>query len=212
MTSAIATRLRPTTRRPLTSVLPGVAALVYAGVQLDAGIVVAALRSTSTVSDKRLNFPLSGNPATTAETVWALSQVALLVTLAAFRRCPAVAATRAGRVGTTLALLGGVLFLGGHAVCLVFRDALLSDPAGVTASSLFGVGSVLMATGFLAAGVTVVRGGTWSGWRRYAPLAVGGWLVVMIPLQFTGLLQAAVAVHALTVGSFAVALLLDRDE
>jgi hypothetical protein len=36
---------------------------------------------------------------------------------------------------------------------------------------------------------------------------VGGWMVVMIPLQFTGLLQAAVAVHALTVGAFALAML-----
>ena len=117
------------------AVLPGAAALLYAGVQLDAGIVVASLRSTSTVPDDRLNFPLSGNLATTAEIVWGLSQLAFLVALAAFRRSPSLAASRSGRTGATLAFVGGWLFLGGHVVCLIFRDALMSDTPGVTAAS-----------------------------------------------------------------------------
>jgi hypothetical protein len=82
----------------------------------------------------------------------------------------------------------------------------------VTASSLFGIGSVLMAAGFITAGTVVLRGGRWSSWRRVTPLAVGAWMLVMIPLQFTALLQAAVAVHAVTVGAFAVAMLLESDE
>lgn len=193
------------------AVLPSAAALLYAGVQLDAGVVVASLRSTSTVPDNRLNFPLSGNMATTAEIVWGLSQVAFLIALAAFRRSPALAGSRPGRIGATLAYAGGWLFLGGHVTCLIFRDAAMSDAAGVTAASLFGIGSVLIAAGFVTAG-TVVRRGPWSGWRRLTPLAVGAWMVVMIPLQFTGLLQAAVAVHAVTVGAFALAMLLESDE
>ncbi|HET7901699.1 MAG TPA: hypothetical protein VFL59_10970 [Candidatus Nanopelagicales bacterium] len=212
MTSPTITAPAPARVRALRAVLPGAAALVYAGVQLDAGVVVASLRASSTVPEDRLNFPLSGNVATTAEIVWAMSQVFLLITLAAFRRSPAVAASRAGRVGATIALVGGWLFLGGHLVCLTFRDALLSDPAGVVASTLFGIGSVLMAAGFIAAGTVVLRGVRWSGWRRVTPLAVGAWMLVMIPLQFTGLLQAAVAVHAITVGAFGVALLQQSDD
>lgn len=194
------------------AVLPGAAALLYAGVQLDAGVVVASLRSTSTVPDNRLNFPLSGNLATTAEIVWGLSQIAFLVALAAFRRTPGLAASRSGRIGATLAFVGAWLFLGGHLVCLVFRDALTSDAAGVTASSLFGIGSVLIAAGFITAGVALLRSGQWTNWRRRTPLAVGLWMLVMIPLQFTALLQVAVAVHAATVGAFAVAMLQESDE
>lgn len=198
--------------RPLAEILPGAAALLYAGIQLDGGVVVAALRSTSTVPDNHLNFPLSGTTATTAEIVWGFSQVAFLVAIVGFRRRPAVTSSRTARIGATLALLGGLLFLGGHAVCLSFPDALNSDAAGVTAASLFAIGSVLIATGFLVAGIAVLRGGAWSGWRRFTPLAVGCWMVAMIPLQFTGLLQAAVAVHALTVGAFALAMLAESAE
>jgi hypothetical protein len=212
MTSSTLTASTPIRVRPLKAVLPGAAALVYAGVQVDAGVVVASLRATSTVPDDRLNFPLSGNLATTAEIVWGLSQLAFLIALAAFRRTPALAASRSGRLGATLAFVGGWLFLGGHLVCLIFRDAVMSDAAGVTATALFGVGSVLIAAGFIAAGTAVLRGDQWSGWRRLTPLAVGGWMLVMIPLQFTGLLQAAVAVHAVTIGAFGVAMLQESDE
>jgi hypothetical protein len=212
MTTTALTPSAPTRVRPLATILPGAAALLYAGIQLDGGVVVAALRSTSTVPDNRLNFPLSGSTATTAEIVWAFSQVAFLVAAVGFRRRPAVARSRTGRVGGLLALLGGMLFLAGHWVCLTFPDALVSDAAGVTAVSLFAIGSVLIALGFLVAGTAVLRGGVWSGWRRLTPLAVGGWMAVMIPLQFTGLLQAVVAVHALTVGALALAMLAECEE
>lgn len=195
--------------RTLAAVLPGAAALLYAGIQLDGGLLSAALRTTSTVSDDRLSFPLGGNPATTAEAVWTASQLGFLLTLAAFRRRPALATSRLGRTGGLLALVGGVLFAGGHLVDLLYRDALLSDPAGVSAVSLFAVGSVLIAAGFLAAGTAIVRGSTWTGWHRFSPLAIGGWMVVMIPLQFTGLLAVAVAVYALTIATFGLAILVE---
>lgn len=187
--------------------MPAAAALLYAGIQLDGGLLVAALRDTSPVPDDRLNFPLSGNVATTAEAVWCASQLAFLVTLVAFRRRSVLRSSRSGRVGGLLAVLGGVLFTAGHVACLAFPDTLVSDAAGVTAVSLFGAGSVLSAAGFVTAGVAVLRSGAWTGWRRLTPLAVGGWMVVMIPLQFTGLLQVAVGVSAATVACLAVALL-----
>ena len=192
--------------------LPSAAALLYAGIQIDAGVVIGALRSTSTVPDDRLNFPLSGNLATTAELGWGVSQIAFLIALVAFSRLTAVVSSRSGRVGGRAAVLGGGLFLGGHLVCLLFPDARLADPSGVAAASLFLIGSVFMAAGFIATGIAVLRSGLWSGWTRYTPLAVGAWMVVMIPLQFTALLQLAVAIHALTVGALALTILVERDE
>ena len=212
MTSTTLASSTPSRVRPLAAVLPSAAALLYAGIQIDAGVVVASLRSIALVPHDRLNFPLSGTQASTAEAVWGISQLAFLVALVAFRRRTAVASSRPGRFGSRLAVAGGVLFLGGHVVCLFFRDVLVSDPAGVVAVSLFAVGSVFIAIGFLAAGVAVLRGGLWSGWRRYTPMAVGAWMAVMIPLQFTSLLQVAVAVHALTVGALALAMLVESDE
>ncbi len=64
---AAAAGTQPPTRseaRPLGQLLPGAAGLLYAGIQLDGGIIAAAYRGTSTVPDDRLNFPFSGSLAT----------------------------------------------------------------------------------------------------------------------------------------------------
>ena len=187
--------------------LAGAAALIYAGVQLDGGITAAAYRSISTVPDDRLNFPFSGSLATATTLTWGLSQVMFVLTLVAFARSGAVGESRPGRIGTRLAVAGGAVFVAAHAVSLVFRDARSADPAGVTAMALFGVGSVLTAIGFLMAGAAVVRSGRWTSWRRYSVLAVGVWMLCMVPLQLTSLLALSVAIYAVLIAAFAVALL-----
>jgi hypothetical protein len=103
--------------------------------------------------------------------------------------------------------LGGVVFVAAHAVSVVLRDARLDDPAGVGAVTLFGIATVLTAVGFIAAGVAVARAGRWTGWRRFPVLAVGVWLPCLLPLQFTPLLPLSVAVFAVTIAVFAIALL-----
>ena len=61
--------------------------------------------------------------------------------------------------------------------------------------------------GFIVAGVAVARAGRWTAWRRYPVLAVGVWMLCMLPLQFTSLLPLSVAVYPATITAFAVALL-----
>ena len=69
------------------------------GIQLDGGIIAAAYRGTSTVSDERLNFPFSGSLATATSLTWGLSQALFVLTLLAFVRSGAVGTSRAGRIG-----------------------------------------------------------------------------------------------------------------
>ena len=198
--------------RTLGQLLPGAAGLLYAGVQLDGGITAAAYRGISTVPDDRLNFPFSGSLATATSLMWGLSQALFVLTLLAFARSAAVGANRAGRLGSRLALLGGVVFVAAHAVSVIFRDALLDDPAGVAAITLFSIGALLSAVGFVMAGVAVLRAGRWTSWRRYSVLAVGIWMVCMLPLQFTSLLPLSVAVYAATIAALAVALLAQPED
>ena len=56
---------------------------------------------------------------------------------------------------------------------------------------------MISAIGFLVAGVATVRAARWNGWRRYAPLATGVWMVAMLPLMATPALAAAVTVYGL---------------
>jgi hypothetical protein len=193
--------------RTLGQLLPGAAGLLYAGVQLDGGITAAAYRGISTVPDDRLNFPYTGSLATATSLTWGLTQALFVVTLVAFARSGAVGPSRPGRIGAWLAVVGGIVFVAAHAVSLIFRDARLDDPAGLAAITLFSIASLLTAVGFIVAGAAVARAGRWTAWRRYPVLAVGVWMLCMLPLQFTSLLPLAVAVYAATVCAFAIALL-----
>ena len=197
--------------RSLGQLLPGVAGLLYAGIQLDGGILTAAYRGSSPVPEDRLSFPFSGSVATTTSLTWGLAQALFLVTLLAFMRSGAVGTSRPGRIGSWLMLLGGIVFVVAHAVSVMFRDARLDDPAGVGVVTMFAIATVLTAVGFLTAGVTVARAGRWTGWRRFTVLAVGVWMLCMLPLQFTALLPLSVAVYAATIAAFAVALLAEPE-
>ena len=205
---------QPTTRRSARTVgqlLPGAAGLLYAGVQLDGGITTAVYRGISTVPDDRLNFPFSGSLATATSLTWGLSQALFVITLVGFARSGAVGASRPGRIGAWLAVVGGIVFVAAHAVSLIFRDARLDDPAGAGAVTLFTIATVLTAVGFIAAGVAVAQAGRWTGWRRFPVLAVGVWLLCLLPLQFTPVLPLSVAVYAVTIAAFAIALLAEPE-
>lgn len=197
--------------RPLGQLVPGAAGLFFAGIQLDGGIIAAAYRGTSIVSDDRLNFPFSGWLATTTSLTWGLSQALFVLTLIGFVRSGAVGTSRAGRIGAIFALLGCIVFVAAHAVSLIFRDARVDDPEGLAAIALFLLGTLCSAGGFIVAGVAVVRAGRWTSWRRYSVLPVGIWMLCIVPLQFTPLLPLTVAVYAATVSAFAVALLAEPE-
>lgn len=193
--------------RDLAQLLPGAAGLLYAGVQLDGGIMAAAFRGVSTVPDDRLSFPFSGRLATTTSLTWGLTQALFLVTLLAFARSDAVGTSRPGRIGAWLALAGNVVFVIAHAVSLIFRDARVDDPGGVAAISMFAIATVLTAVGFMVAGIAAARAGRWTAWRRYTVLVVGIWVLFLIPLQFTPLLPLSIVVYAATITAFSIALL-----
>jgi hypothetical protein len=202
---------RPTARSSA-RILPGAAGLLFAGVQLDAGIIAAALRGMSIVPEDRLSFPFSGAAATATSLVWGLAQALFLVTLLAFARSGAVGTSRPGRFGARLALVAGVVFVVAHTVSLMFRDARMDEPVGVTVVTLFAIASVLTAVGFILAGVAVAKAGRWTGWRRYPVAAIGIWMLCMVPLQFTALLPLSVVIYAATIAAFSTALLAEPDD
>jgi hypothetical protein len=197
--------------RRTAQVLPAAAGLLYAGVQLDGGIVAAAYRDLSTVSTDRLNYPYAGTLATATSLTWAATQALFIMTLVAFARCAAVGSSRSGRLGAKIAAAGGVIFTAAHLTSAIYRDTDVSDTAGTIAVVLFLAASLCTAGGFLAAGLATMRAARWTEWRRLAPLAVGVWMACLIPLQFTPLLPGAVAIYALTVAAFSIALLCEDD-
>ena len=106
-------------------------------------------------------------------------------------------------------MAGALLYVVAHALSLVGYDAALDDPIAVAVLSCFGVGTLLTAVGLIMAGTATLRSGVWSGWRRYTPLALGVWMVAMMPLQFTPALPVAVGIYAVAIMALGLAMLVE---
>lgn len=182
---------------------PGLMIVVAGAVQGDGALITTAYRGMSPVSEDQLSFPWEGATAVTTSLIWGATQVLLVLGLIAFARQVAPH----GRLGAWLAVAGAALYGVAHLVSVFVPDAALDDPAAIVVLTCFGVGTVLGAVGLLLAGVALLRHGTWTGWRRFTPVALGAWMVVMLPLQFTAALALAVGVYAIAVMAFGVALI-----
>ena len=174
--------------------------------QGDGALITAAYRNASPISDDQLSFPWAGATAITTSLIWGITQVLFVVGLLAFARSGA-APSKAGHVGGRLAVAGAMLYVVAHALSLVAYDAALDDPIAVAVLSCFGVGTLLSAVGLIMAGITTLRSGVWSGWRRYTPLALGIWMVAMMPLQFTPALPVAVGIYAVATMALGLAMI-----
>lgn len=182
-----------TTARP--AIRPGILIVIAGTVFADGAFLTAAYRGSSPVSDDRLSYPWTGATAVTTSVVWGVAQLLLTLGLVAFARSDAITG-RAGRRGAWVAVAGSALYVVAHAVSIPFHDAEMSDGGAMVALTLFGVGTLLTAVGMVVAGLDVRRTAAWRGWHRLVPLALGVWMIAMMPLQFTPLLVVAVGVYA----------------
>jgi hypothetical protein len=194
----------------LSPLVPGLLVVTAGLVQGDGALISAAHRGASTVSDERLSFPWDGATAVTTSSVWAVTQVLLVVGLVGFVRSDA-AASRAGRLGGAAAVLGASLFVPAHVLSILGRDAVLDDTVAVVVIALFAVGTLLQALGLAVSGASTIRSGVWSGWARWTPLAVAVTMLALLPLQFTPLLAAAVGFYAAAVVALGLAMMRHRD-
>jgi hypothetical protein len=184
-------------------------ALVVAGtVFADGAVLTAAYRGSSPVSDEQLSFPWGGATAMATSVLWGSAQILFTVGLIGFSRSPAMTSTW-GRRGALVAVAGSILYTVAHAVSAVAHDAKMDDAPAMVALTVFGVGTILVAAGLLVAGMDVARSRVWSGWRRYTPAALGAWMLVMVPLQFTVALVGAVAVYAAATVALGVAMIVE---
>jgi hypothetical protein len=168
-----------------------------------AGCVATVLeKADTTLSDDLVGYPWEGTALVVFSLVGALIQVANVAGLRALRRSEMTASTRALGVVTAGSALLGLCQLASIAV----GDQRYYDVAGAIVVIGFALASALVTFGLLAVGVTTLRAGRWTDWRRYAPLAAGSLAVCVIPIQFTSLLWLGVAFYGLGFAVLGVAL------
>ncbi len=209
MTASIDHTATPTTTpAPKDAAVPWPAVLTVAAgaIFLDGAVLTAAYRSSSPVSEDAFAFPWQGSTAVATSLLWGLAQALMVVGLVAFARNDGPAG-RSSRIGARLAIGGGVAFTLAHLVSALAYDASTGDAGAIVAMSLFGIGTIALAVGLLLAGSARLRNPNRSTWARWAPLALGIWMVLMIPLQMTSALAVAVGGYAALVVAFGAALL-----
>jgi hypothetical protein len=184
--------------------------VVAGGIFLDGAILTGAYRGSSPVPDEAFAFPWEGATAVTTSLIWGLAQALMVVGLVAFARSDAPSG-RFARAGAWLAVAGGVAYTIAHVVSVAAYDASTDDAGAILAMSLFGVGTVALAIGLLLAGRSSLRTPRRPSWTSWAPFALGIWMVLMIPLQFTSALVVAVGGYAILVVAFGVSLINDRS-
>lgn len=168
-------------------------------------LVEAVVKPTTDVADDRWSYPWSGGAFVAVCVVYAGFHALVYYGVLGFARSGVAGPGRAARVGTVTALAGtAVLFLA-ELLSIPVADRSVDDPGAALVGACFGLGTLLSAIGFLAAGVATVRAARWDGWRRYVPLATGVWLTALVFLAMTPLLPVGVAVYGLLIVALGVA-------
>lgn len=198
MTSATTATDAPLTRRRVRSAvfLPAVGLIAAAATQIDAAITTNAFRSASPAPEDSLNFPWYGDLAGQISTWWSFSGLFLAIGFGALARSRALRGSRSGRAGAWAAVVAATLIVVANFLSAANPDAMMSDGISKVIIGCFSSATLLIGVGLTAAGIAVLRSGSWHGVARFVPLANGVWPFLMIALLATPLLQVAIGVMA----------------
>lgn len=170
--------------------ITGGAATALSGV-----LVQAVVQPRSTVPDDRWSYPWSAAALVPVSLVYALFHLIVFAGVLGFARSGVAGTGRGARVGTALALAGTAVLLVAELASIPLRHQRIADTGPAIVGSVFALGMVLTAVGFLLAGAAVPRAGVWHGWRRYVPLGLGIWTVLLLGVSFTKALALGVGIY-----------------
>ena len=161
------------------------------------GIVGQAVRASTLVSDDMFSYPWTSAELVAVSLAEAVAFALGLVGLAGLRASGVAGSTRAARVGLGVALAGSALFVVAELASISVRDQQLDEGAAGAVGGVFGLATLLLGAGLVAAGVAARRARLWEGWRPTALLACGLWTLAMLGIVITPLMPLGVTVMGL---------------
>lgn len=194
---------RPTS--PATVAFIGAAAATA----LAGAVLMFGIQPATDISDDMWRYPWSSSGAFVAFSIFSAALHGLVIAgVVAFGRSGAAGRSRAARRGVAVAVAGTALLLVGELASIPIRDAEVDDTSAAVVGAIFGLASIASTVGFLLTGRATLRAGVWHGWRRFAPLATGLWLLVLAPVGLAAptLLHGGVGVYGLCLLAMAIAL------
>jgi hypothetical protein len=185
----------------------GALLLLGATLTVASAIAVGIATSSSDVAHNLFRFPLSHNTFVALSVYAALTHLLILAGVIGLRRRSEVrCAGRSAMVGLGCVIAGTALLFVCEWASIPFADRHNSATWPSIVDGGFALASLLVTFGMIAAGVAVLRDGGWASWRRYAPLACGLLSLVVIPIQFTSVLWAGIAIYGSGYGLLGTAL------
>jgi hypothetical protein len=155
------------------------------------GVAITAVQvgvsPSSTVPDDLWRFPWSSGAFVVIGLLWSVSHALVLAGLVGLRRSGHAGPGRAAATGAALAIAGTGAILAGELAGITIRDQAEDSSAAGLVVAVYGVGTLLATIGLLLVGRRVLRTGSWVGWRRWTPLALGGWGVMLLSMPLTPL-------------------------
>jgi hypothetical protein len=184
-----------------------IAGIVGATATAIAGLIVqAVVQPATSVSDEMWSYPFSSSALVPMSILGACLHVLVFIAVLGFARSGLAGPSRSARVGLFLALAGTALLFVGELASIPVRDQRVADTGAMIAGAIFGIGGLLSAVGFIAAGLATARVGLWQSWRRFTPLAAGISTGAVLGLQLVDAIDAGIVLYGLCLLALAVAL------
>lgn len=144
------------------------------------------------------SYPWSERTHVLLSVAWAATHILVFLGLAALCRSELTGPGRMGAVGYRLARAGTAVLAVAEIASLWAADATDDSGRALATGAVFGIGTLLIAAGFLAVGVATRRAGSWPGAGGWTPLVVGLGSVVLVALAPTDAGFVAIALHGVT--------------
>lgn len=144
------------------------------------------------VDDDRYSYPLSATAFVLVQGWFVIQHLGLVAGLLGLGRCRSGGAHR---VGIAVALAGMLALTATEVLAMSAARSGYPGPRTGLLDALYGVSTVAIGLGLVAAGIAMVRARAWQGWRRWLPLGLGVYVFVpMMPLMFGGFVAARLAI------------------
>ena len=185
----------------------GIVGIVGGALTALSGAAVATYVVPATdVPETMWSYPWSSGALAGVSVAYAVLHGLVIVGLLGFGRSGVAGDGRAARLGVMATVAGTAVLLVAELLSIPIADQSMDDTGPGLVGACFGAGTIGSAVGFIVAGVATLRARRWDGWRRFAPLATGIWLVAMVGLVDTPALTASVTVYGLLLAALGVAL------
>lgn len=186
-----------TNTQPLLARRAGLACLAGAALTITGSVAAAVADATGNVADELFRAPFSHDAFLAFSAYGALAHLAILLGVIGLRRTGLAGPAAASRAGLSAVAAGTALLFACEWASLPIADHRDSSTAAGIVIAGFGVATLLVTFGMVAAGIGARATGRLDGWRRNAPLACGLLSLIVIGVQFTPLLWLGVAIYGL---------------